>query len=89
MALFSKQADLLSLAAPGQHCDHQASPPHRKTRPAGRFSQSRRSQLRSTSCSTAIASDSTGHNTPTSYSGSESEVPSRNTSTAASAPRGG
>eukprot|EP00961_Rhodomonas_salina_P051186 686870-Rhodomonas_salina.1 len=71
MALFSEKADRLS--APGQLCDPQASPPRRKTCPAGQSSQSRRSQSRSTSCSTSITSDSTGRDTPTSYSGSESE----------------
>eukprot|EP00961_Rhodomonas_salina_P238770 3227043-Rhodomonas_salina.1 len=82
MALFSEKADQLS--APGQRCDPQASPPRRKTRPASRSSRSRRSQSRSTSCSTSVASDSTGRETPMSYSGSESEVPSCNASTATS-----
>eukprot|EP00961_Rhodomonas_salina_P136790 1840027-Rhodomonas_salina.1 len=79
MALFSEMADQLS--APGPRCDPQASPPHGKTHPAGRSSRSQRSQLRSTSCSTSIASDSTGCDTHTSYSGSESEVPSCTIST--------
>eukprot|EP00961_Rhodomonas_salina_P115344 1552514-Rhodomonas_salina.1 len=71
MALFREKADRLS--APGQHCDPQASPPHRKTCPACRSSRSRCSQSRSTSCSTSVVSNSTGRDTPTSYSGSESE----------------
>eukprot|EP00961_Rhodomonas_salina_P152083 2047262-Rhodomonas_salina.1 len=71
MALFSEKADRLS--APGPLCDPQASPPRRKTRPASRSGRSRRSQSRSTSCSTSVTSDSTGCYTPMSYSGSESE----------------
>eukprot|EP00961_Rhodomonas_salina_P169882 2289317-Rhodomonas_salina.1 len=64
MALFSEKADQLS--APAPRCDPQAGPPRGKTRPVGhgRSSRSRRSQSRSTSCSTSIASDSTGRDTP-------------------------